>query len=151
MSAGQTIRLVGPSQRQLAHKTIDAAPDGAVVNVREAKESRSAAQNRTFHMWLGEVAKHNGDLDATEVKGMCHRQWGLAIKMRCPKFAWVWEQSGAKLPYEKQCKLLASGVLNVSSSMTVEELSEYMEAMSRHFRSEGIILTDPELQGMEQR
>lgn len=147
--SGQTVILRGPTQRDLAHKLIEAAPVDAVVNIRESKESRTAQQNRTLHMWYGEIAKHNEDLDALEVKGMCHRKWGLTIKTRCPQWAWVWERTGAKMPYEKQCKLLASGVLNVSSSMTVDELSEYLEAMGRHFRSEGVPLTDPELRKYE--
>jgi len=146
---GQTITLIGPKQRELALSKVALAPDGARVIITDAKESRTAQQNRTLHMWFGEVAKQQADLDASEVKGMCHRRWGLAIKLRCPRFAWIWENSGARLPYEKQCSLLASGILNVSSSMSVEELSEYMDAMSRHFRSDGVHLTDPELRKYE--
>ena len=142
--SGQTIILRGQSQRDLAKQRIDEAKDDARVLITETKEARTSAQNRTIHMWFGQVAKHSGDWDATEVKGFCHRQWGLPIKMRCAQFSWIWERTGSKMPYEKQCKLLASGVLNVSSSMSVEELSEYMEAMSRHYRSEGVYLTDPE-------
>lgn len=111
--------------------------------------SRTSQQNATLHMWFGEVSKHQTDLDANEIKGMCHRRWGLDIRLRCAKFAWVWERSGAGLPYEKQCALLASGVLGVSSEMDTKELGEYMDAMSRHFRSEGIPLTDPDMRGME--
>ena len=112
--------------------------------------NRTAQQNATLHMWFGEVARHQTDLDANEVKGMCHRRWGLDIRMRCAKFAWVWEKSGARLPYEKQCAMLASGVLNVSSEMDTKELSEYMDAMSRHFRKDGVQLTDPEMRGIEE-
>jgi len=111
--------------------------------------NRTAHQNATLHMWFGEVARHQADLDANEIKGMCHRRWGLDIRMRCAKFAWVWERSGARLPYEKQCAMLASGVLNVSSEMDTKELSEYMDAMSRHFRKDGVPLTDPEMRGIE--
>lgn len=144
-----TVILRGQPQRDLAKRLIDVAPADAVVKVSEAGKSRTAQQNRTLHMWFGEIAKHQADLDAIEVKGICHRRWGLAIKLRDPQFAWIWERTGARLSYEKQCKLLASGVLNVSSSMSVDELSEYMEAMSRHFRSDGVALTDPELRKYE--
>lgn len=141
---GNTAVLHNDENRQYARSLIDAAPVGAVVYVSDAKESRTTRQNRTLHMWFGEVARQQADLDASDVKGMCHRRWGLTIRLRDAKFAWVWEQSGAKLPYEKQCKVLASGTFNVSSEMNVDELSEYMEAMSRHFRSDGLTLTDPE-------
>jgi hypothetical protein len=40
---GQTVRLVGPSQRHFAKQMIDSAPLGAVVNIREA--TRTLDQN----------------------------------------------------------------------------------------------------------
>lgn len=119
------------------------------VEWRKGLPSRTTQQNATLHMWFGEIAKQQADLDATEVKGMCHRRWGLPIKLRSAQFAWVWERSGAKMPYEKQCALLASGILAVSSTMNTAELSEYMDAMSRHFRSDGMVLTDPEARRYE--
>lgn len=146
---GQTVTICGPAQRERALSIVARAPEGSRVHVTDAKEQRTTQQNRTLHMWFGEIATQQADLDATEVKGMCHRRWGLAIKLRCPQFAWVWSNSGAHLSYEQQCSLLASGVLNVSSSMTVDELSEYLDAMSRHFRSDGVYLTDPELRKYE--
>lgn len=54
------------------------------------------------------------------------------------------------MPYEKQCNLLASGILSVSSSMNTKELSEYMDAMFQHYASEGIRLTDPDMKFYEQ-
>lgn len=39
MAKGQTIRLVGPAQRKLAHDLIDRAPDGAILNVQEARRT----------------------------------------------------------------------------------------------------------------
>lgn len=147
--SGSFVTLTGETQRVYAKGLIDAAPDGAVVIIREHGESRTDAQNRTLHMWFGQVAKKQNDLDSHEVKGMCHRQWGLTIRMRDEVFAWVWKRSAADLPYEKQCALLASGRLQVSSGMTTDELSEYMEAMSRHFRLQGVYLTDPEMRKYE--
>lgn len=145
----QTIILRGDVQRQQACKAILAAPDNARVVITDSNEVRTSQQNRTLHMWFGEIAKQLTDLDAFDVKGICHREWGLAIKLRDPQFAWIWDRSGAHLTYEQQCKLLRSGVLNVSSSMSVDELSEYMDGMSRHFRADGVHLTDPELRKWE--
>ena len=147
--SGQTTILRGPEQREYAKRLIDEAKPDSVVTISDHKESRTAAQNRTLHMWFGQVAKHQGDVDALDVKGMCHRNWGLTIKLRCKQFAWLWERTGALLDYEKQCKLLASGQFNVSSGMNTEELSEYLDGMSRHFRSEGVYLTDPEARKYE--
>lgn len=69
---------------------------------------------------------------------------GLMIRMRNPQFAFIWNSTGAKMDYEKQCKLLASGVLSVSSGMEDKELREYLNEVSRHFRGEGFRLTEPE-------
>lgn len=142
----QTVIIRGPAQRDRAKSLIDAAPDGALVAIKEKGETRTEAQNRTIHLWFGEVAKQYGDRTAPEVKGYCHREWGIAIRLRDPVFSWIWGRSGAGLDYDAQCRLLATGELKVSSGMNVGELSEYMEGMSTHYRSQGFRLTDPEMQ-----
>lgn len=92
---------------------------------------RSLSQNALVHVWFDEIAKHHGDRSALDVKGEMHRKFGLAIRLRNPQFAWVWHQTGAPLDYEKQCKLLACGALNVSSGMTTKELKEYADEIHR--------------------
>jgi hypothetical protein len=67
MSAGQTIRLVGDTQRAFAKRLIDRAPAGAVVNVREA--ARSSDQNAKLWAMLSDVAraKPQGRVLSTDV------------------------------------------------------------------------------------
>jgi len=55
MSSGQTIRLVGPRQRELAKQLIDQAPDGYVVKI--AAETRRDAQNRALWPRLQDIQK----------------------------------------------------------------------------------------------
>ena len=50
---GQTIRLF--ANRQRAHQLVDAAPDGAVLNIREA--ARSNDQNAKLWAMLSDVAR----------------------------------------------------------------------------------------------
>lgn len=107
---------------------------------------RSLNQNSLIHGWYGEIAKQSHQ-SASEVKGQCHHKYGLPIKLRDEVWAWVWEQTGANLGYERQCTLLASGRLTVSSSMTTKELKEYLDAMHRDYLAEGYTLTDPERVG----
>lgn len=140
----QTVIISGPRAHEVAHELVKVAPLDHSVTVAPPKTKRTPNQNRTLHMWFGEIAQQRDDWDASEVKGFCHRQWGLPIKLRDEQFAWVWSQSGQRLGYERQCALLASGVLNVSSSMTTKELKEYMDAMQRHFLGEGVRLTNPD-------
>lgn len=105
---------------------------------------RSLNQNALLHMWFGEISRFKGDMTPDEVKGECHRRWGLPIRLQDPVFKWVWDRSGAHLDYEKQCKLLASGALSLSSGMTTKQLKEYLDEIEGHFRPLGVPLTDPE-------
>ena len=117
---------------------------------------RSLDQNSLVHKWFGEIAQQAGDRTAIEVKGHCNVTWGVPIMLRDPGWAWVWNATGARLNYEQQCRLLTSEnieiegkkgrkILHVTSAMTTKELSEYMDAMSAHYRAEGFRLTDPEI------
>ena len=112
------------------------------VTVREGKV-RSLDQNALLHKWFGEIAKQ-GDMSASEVKGCCHHEYGLPIRLRDPQFAWLWNNSAAKLPYEKRCAVLASGQFQISSRMNTKELSEYMDAMDRTYTGLGVHFTKPE-------
>lgn len=71
---GQTIRLVGPSQRDRAKMLIDRAPDGAVVNIKEA--TRSLEQNAKMWAMLSDVSrsKPNGRQMTTERWKACFMQ-----------------------------------------------------------------------------
>jgi hypothetical protein len=53
--AGQTIRLVGQTQRDFARQMIHAAPQGAVVNIRAA--TRSTDQNSKMWAMLSDVSR----------------------------------------------------------------------------------------------
>jgi hypothetical protein len=112
-------------------------------------DARTLSQNALLHKWFGQIAAHFGDRDAMTVKGECHHKFGLPIKLRNEQFAWVWKQTGAKLTYSQQCNYLASGTLNVSSGMSVKELTEYMDAMARDYREQGVDLIDPEARKYE--
>lgn len=106
--------------------------------------ARTKNQNSLLHVWFADIAKHFGDRTAQQVKGECHRDIGLNIRLRDPVFEWVWKNSGAKLPPEKQAKLLATESLHISSAMTTAELSEYMDAIAEQYKPQGVRLTEPE-------
>ena len=55
MSAGQTIRLHGQANRERAKRLIDAAPVGAVVNVKPA--TRTTDQNALLWALLSDVSR----------------------------------------------------------------------------------------------
>ncbi len=51
----QTVRLLGPTQRALAHRLIDAAPERTVVELRP--EGRSLAQSALMWVLLSDIAR----------------------------------------------------------------------------------------------
>ena len=55
MAKGQTIRLVSPDTRRRAHILIDCAPEGAVVNVQEAK--RTGDQNAKLWACISDISR----------------------------------------------------------------------------------------------
>lgn len=113
MSSGQTIRLVGPSQRNRAKMLIDRAPDGAVVNIRES--TRTLEQNAKFHAMLSDIsrAKPMGRAHDTET-------WKCIFLDACGfKPKWIPSLDG-------------DGVVNTgyrSSRLTKAQMSEAIEAM----------------------
>ena len=118
------------------------------VTVREGKV-RTTSQNALLHKWYGEIARHRGDITASEIKGMCHMEYGLPIKMRDAQWAFLWGHATARLDYEQKCKVMASGIFACTSSMTTKELSEYMDPMRRDYIEQGVRLTDSEAQKYE--
>ena len=127
MSAGQTVRLVGPSQRALAHRLIDAAPDGAELNVREA--TRTPAQNSKMHAMLSDIsrAKPMGRAHDTET-------WKCLFLDEC-KFKPKWIPS-----------LDGDGVVNTgyrSSKLTKSEMGDVIECMYAFGAEHGIVWSEP--------
>jgi len=107
-------------------------------------DKRSLSQNALMHKWFSEIAKHLGDTTALEIKGQCHRDLGLHIRLRDPQFEWLWARTGALLPYEKQASLLASECLSFSSAMSTADLSEYLDEISKFYEAKGVRLTHPD-------
>ena len=70
--AGQTVRLIGPDQRALATRLIASAPDGAVVNIKEA--TRSLDQNSLMWVLLSDVSRSK-----PEGRALRSEQWKAAF------------------------------------------------------------------------
>lgn len=69
---GQTIRLTGAQNRARAHHLIEAAPQGAVVNIRPA--TRTNEQNALLWSLLSEVSRAKPD-----GREMTSEQWKAAF------------------------------------------------------------------------
>ena len=127
MAKGQTIRLVGPAQRKLAHDLIDRAPDGAILNVQEAR--RSLEQNARFHAMLSDVSRAKPDGRVYDVETWkCIFLDAAGFKPR-----WIPALDG-------------DGVINTgyrSSRLTKAEMSQCIECMYEFGARHEIKWTEP--------
>lgn len=113
-------------------------------------EKRSNPQNRTIHMWYGEAAKKLGDTTAEDVRAECKLQFGVPILRRDDAaFLLEYDATFKPLPYEMKRKIFKALDPAITSRMTVKQLTEYMDAMRKHFAEGGVYLSDPELRKYE--
>lgn len=116
-----------------------------VSQVKGAK--RSLPQNETFHMWVGQIAAETGDTQA-ETKAECKLRFGLPIMERDnPSWVEAWSPLYAPLPYRMRLKLFQ--VLPLTSQLTTRQMGEFMDAVQKEYRSQGIYLIDPEARKYE--
>jgi hypothetical protein len=105
-------------------------------------ESRTAQQNRTFHMWCGEVAKETGD-EPGDVKGYCKAKFGLPI-MKRDSPEWVAKYEPIYLPLDYETRIRLFEILPMTRKFKLPQMMEFMDAVQRHYLQQGIALTDPD-------
>lgn len=116
-----------------------------------AGAKKTNAQNKTIHMWFGEIAAHCGDKTAKEVKAECNLEFGLDIMRQDVEWASAFDYIFQSLSYPAKIKAIMVFDIPFTRKMTVPQLTGYMDEMGREYRQRGVYLTDPELQGYEQR
>lgn len=115
-----------------------------------AGEKRTDAMNRTIHKWFSEIAAHYGDRDAIDVKADCNLKYGRHILVRDdPEWCAAWGDVFDALSYAAVHRIVRKLDIPFTRRMTVKQLGEYMDAMQRDYRSEGVKLVDPEAQKYE--
>lgn len=140
----QKFHLIGESQRQAAVAAIAAAKEGQVVNIRD--RDRTQEQNSLLHKWFSEIAVQSQDRSFLDVKFHCNLKYGVPLRMQDEMFAWIWLNISERLSHEQLQKWCEhpKNKPKISSGLDVHELRQYMDAMSRDYRQEGFVLTDPE-------
>ena len=116
-----------------------------------AGAKKTNPQNRTIHMWFNEIAAHCGDKTEREVKAECNLQFGLDIMTQNEDWSKAFGYIFGNLSYAAKIKAIMVFDIPFTRKMTVPQLTQYMDEMGREYRSQGVYLTDPELQGYEQR
>lgn len=127
-------------------KFLAAHPLPATVSVTKGAK-RSTQQNRTAALWYGQIAQEFGETQGA-VKAQCKLRFGVPILER-DNPAWVekWQGFYAPLPYP--ARLVLFEAIPVTSVFTTRQMAEYMDAMQREYRSQGIALIDPEARKYE--
>lgn len=108
---------------------------------------RSLPQNATFHKWVAQIAAETGDTQA-ETKAECKLRFGLPIMER-DNARWVekWQPLYAPLPYMMRLRLFEA--IPLTSQFTTRQMSEFMDAVQREYRAQGVPLIDPEARKYE--
>ena len=124
---GQTIRLNSVGNRAMAHRWIDIAPEGAVVNIKEA--NRTSDQNALMWALLSDIAraKPEGRMLPTEI-------WKCLFMAAC----------GHAVRFEPG--LDGEGVVPVgfrSSRLTKAEMSDVIECILEYGTRHSVAWSEP--------
>ena len=123
---GQTVRLVGDSQRQFAHQLLDKAPANAVVNIREA--SRTSDQNAKMWAMISDVsrAKPEGRTHTSEI-------WKCLFMAAC----------GHAVQFEIGLNGQPFPIGFSSSRLNKEEMSMLIETIYEYGARHGVTWSEP--------
>jgi hypothetical protein len=103
---------------------------------------RSGSQNNLQHKWYGEIAEQMGDQTKLEVENYCKLTFGVPILCDASdKYALMWETLSTNRSYE--ALLAAMPIIEVSRLFNVDQESKYLDAIHRHFSTQGFLLTQP--------
>jgi hypothetical protein len=102
---------------------------------------RSLDQNALSHVWYGQVSKQGRDMSTAQVRRWCKLHLGVPI-MRAHEesFRQAWDSMIKERMFYWE-KLALMDWWPVTSIMTREQMSEYLDAMQQHFAEAGIVLT----------
>lgn len=111
------------------------------LTVQLYKKNRSAAQNALAAVWYRDRGKQTGHGEAYE-RCYCKLIYGVPIMMKHDYFAEAWLPY-QKQPYERQFD--AMKIVDVTSLMSTEEMTEYMYSVENDSYENGLALTKPKM------
>lgn len=114
---------------------------------------RSLRQNSLQRLWLNEIAEQLQGQTAEEWRGFSKLHFGVPIlRAEDEEFCAVYDKVIRPLPYEQKLLLMQVPIdLPVTSRMNVHQKHRYLEAMQKYFAEQGVVLSDPALQGVEMK
>jgi hypothetical protein len=103
---------------------------------------RSNPQNNISHAWYLQLAEQLPEDDALGWKCFCKLHFGIPIlRAEDAEFKVIYDKTLRHLEYSQ--KLQVMKVLPVTSLMTADQLSKYLDAMQSEFLGRGVRLEFP--------
>lgn len=116
-----------------------AEKDGSIqVTVENKTKDRSSLQNRLSHKWYSVIGKQTFESEV-EVKRYCKLTFGIPIMIRDVEgFAGMWGIQTTEMTYEQE--KWSMKFMKLTSILSVEQMTEYLNQMKLHYESENIYL-----------
>lgn len=111
----------------------------------EIGKKRTLSQNSLFHAWMGEIAKHRGDVTAERVKAELHIAHGIPLlRAEDPDYSdFILSALGGR-SHGECCNIIEKGFIPCTSLMNADQLKRYMDIVWREW-SPHVRLMDPEM------
>jgi hypothetical protein len=122
---GQTIRLTNDTARYRAHRLIDAAPHGAVLNIRPA--NRTTDQNARFWAMLSDVSRSKPG-----GRTMTPERWKAAFM----------QSFGHAVQFETDLEGRPFPIGHSSSRLSKSEMGELMDFIEAWGTENGVVWSD---------
>jgi hypothetical protein len=116
------------------------------VEIREAEDPRTLAQNNLSFRWYKEISRQTGQTPE-EARAYCKLHIGVGILKSgtsnlCRAFAKQYDNVIKPMPYERKLEaMLPPMEFRITSLMSKKLKSRYLDTMQRHFAEQGINLT----------
>lgn len=136
--------LFTDSDREQFKRLLDSQKLPCTVTVVKGKK-RTPEQNRTQFMWFEEIDEQLPGESANYWRGYCKLRFGVPILRRDnPEFCEKYDRIIKPLPYEDKIELMMEPMdFPITRLMSTAQMSEYEDALFRHFADQGVVLTVP--------
>jgi len=111
----------------------------------EKGAKRSLEQNKLQRLWVNEAADQLGDESAEDKRAYCKLHFGVPIlRNENEEFRRAYDRVIRPLPYELKLEAMKVPLdFPVTRLMTAKQKTAYLDAIYQHFRSQGVVLTEP--------
>ncbi len=131
--------------KKLLLKFLEGMKPPYVVSIVKGKP-RTVKQNKLQWLLLSEIAEQLGDRTVEEVRGYCKLTLGVPIlRAEDDTFRERYDAIVKPLPYEHKLLLMQEPIsFPITSLMTTEQKTRYIDGIYQHFCEKGLVLTVPE-------